>query len=50
MMMAHGFDAAIMDPLDRDIMAVLRTAEMLKGEDNFCMNYLKAVRAGDIKA
>ncbi len=50
MMMAHGFDAAIMDPLDRDIMAVLRTSEMLKGEDNFCMNYLKAVRAGDIKA
>lgn len=50
MMMAHGFDSAIMDPLDKDIMAVLRTAEMLKGEDNFCMNYLKAVRAGNIKA
>ncbi|MBI9090603.1 MAG: dihydropteroate synthase [Desulfobacterium sp.] len=50
MMMAHGFDAAIMDPLDKDIMAVLRTSEMLKGEDNFCMNYLKAVRAGNIKA
>lgn len=50
MMMAIGFDSAIMDPLDAELMAVLKTSEMLKGNDNFCMNYLKAVRAGDIKA
>ena len=50
MMMAKGFDSAIMDPLDKEIMAVLKTADMLKGADNFCMNYLKAVRAGDIVA
>lgn len=50
MMMAHGFNSAIMDPLDKEIMAVLKTGEMLKGHDNFCMNYLKAVRSGDIES
>jgi len=50
MMMAKGFDSAIMDPLDKDIMAVLKTGEMLTGSDDYCMNFLKAVRAGEIKA
>lgn len=50
MMMARGFDSAIMDPLDSELMAVLTTGIALKGEDNFCMNYLKGVRAGRIKA
>jgi len=48
MMMANGFDSAIMDPLDKDIMAALKTGEMLSGHDDYCMNFLKAVRAGDI--
>lgn len=50
MMMANGFDSAIMDPLDKDIMALTRTSDMLAGNDNYCMNYLKAVRAGKIVA
>ena len=50
MMMANGFDSAIMDPLDKDIMAALKTGEMLTGQDGFCMNFLKGVRAGAIKA
>jgi cobalamin-dependent methionine synthase I len=50
MMIANGFDSAIMDPLDRDIMAVLKTGEMLAGNDEYCMNFLKAFRSGDIKA
>lgn len=48
MMMAHGFDSAIMDPLDSDIMALMNTADMLAGNDNFCMNYIKGVRANKI--
>lgn len=48
MMIAHGFDSAIMDPLDKDIMAFMNTAELIKGNDNFCMKYIKAVRAGKI--
>lgn len=50
MMMASGFDSAIMDPLDKDIMALTRTSDMLAGNDRYCMNYLKAVRAGKIVA
>ena len=50
MMMANGFDSAIMDPLDNDIMAALKTGDMIAGHDNYCMNFLKAVRAGEIKA
>jgi cobalamin-dependent methionine synthase I len=48
MMMANGFDSAIMDPLDMDIMAALKTGEMLVGQDGYCMNFLKAVRSGEI--
>ena len=50
MMMAHGFDSAIMDPLDKDIMALMHTADMVAGHDKFCMQYIKAVRAGKIVA
>jgi cobalamin-dependent methionine synthase I len=46
MAMAAGMDAAIMDPLDLDIMALLKAGELLLGQDDFCMNYLMAFRAG----
>ncbi len=49
MMMANGFDSAIMDPLDKDIMAALKTGEMLAGHDDYCGNFLTGVRAGDIQ-
>jgi cobalamin-dependent methionine synthase I len=50
MMMASGLDAAVLDPLDRELIATLKTAEMLLGNDDFCKKYLKAVRAGEIDA
>jgi len=50
MMIANGFDSAIMDPLDKEIMAITKTADMLAGHDQFCMNYIKGVRAGAIVA
>jgi cobalamin-dependent methionine synthase I len=50
LMMASGLDAAILDPLDRELTAVVRTAEMLLGNDEYCTRYLKAVRAGAIQA
>ncbi len=49
MMMANGFDSAIMDPLDKDVMVALKTGEMLAGHDDYCMNFLKSVRAGEIE-
>lgn len=50
LMMEAGMDSAIIDPLDRKIMATIQTADMLLGYDNFCMNYLKGVRAGMIQS
>lgn len=50
LMMDAGMDSAIMDPLDKKIMATIRTADMLLGHDQFSMGYLKGVRAGDIES
>ena len=50
LMMAAGMDSAIIDPLDKKIMATIKTADMLLGNDSFCGNYLKGVRAGVIES
>jgi 5-methyltetrahydrofolate--homocysteine methyltransferase len=44
MAIARGLDAAVMNPLDKRLMASVITTEALMGRDNFCMNYLKAYR------
>jgi len=46
MAIAKGLDGAIINPLDSRMMATIIAAEALAGKDNFCMNYLKAFRAG----
>ena len=46
MAIAKGLDGAIINPLDQRMMATIIAAEALAGRDNFCMNYLKAFRAG----
>ena len=48
LMMDAGMDSAIIDPLDQKIMGAIRTADMLLGHDDFCMNFLKGVRSGQI--
>ncbi len=50
LMMAAGMDSVIIDPLDQRIMATIRTADMLLGHDDYCMNFLKGVRAGAIES
>ncbi len=50
LMMDAGMDSAIIDPLDKAIMATIKTADMLLGHDNFCGGYLKGVRSGAIKS
>ncbi|MCK4839968.1 MAG: methyltetrahydrofolate cobalamin methyltransferase, partial [Desulfobulbaceae bacterium] len=42
MAITKGLDSAVIDPLDRILMANILTAEALKGEDRFCRNYIKA--------
>lgn len=49
LLLAHGLDSAILDPLDQDLMATLTAGRALLGEDEFCMNYLQAFRAGKLK-
>jgi 5-methyltetrahydrofolate--homocysteine methyltransferase len=49
-MMNAGMDSAILDPLDVKIMATIQTADMLLGNDDFCLNYIKGVRAGVIES
>jgi 5-methyltetrahydrofolate--homocysteine methyltransferase len=44
-----GLDGAIVNPLDRKMMANITAAETLMGKDSFCMNYLKAFRAGKLE-
>ncbi len=44
--MQAGMDSAVMDPLDKKIMAHIIAVEALLGQDEFCMNYIQACRAG----
>jgi 5-methyltetrahydrofolate--homocysteine methyltransferase len=44
--MAAGMDGAIMDPLDKKIMAFLYAGEALLGIDDYCMNYISKFREG----
>ncbi|MBW2085985.1 MAG: dihydropteroate synthase [Deltaproteobacteria bacterium] len=50
LMMAAGLDSAIVDPLDQRLMTVLRSTEVLLGQDDYCRRYLKAFRAGELQA
>ena len=46
MCMTAGLDAAIIDPMDKQLMALIYSTEALLGHDDFCMTYLEASRAG----
>jgi cobalamin-dependent methionine synthase I len=48
MAIARGLDGAIVNPLDARMMGCIVTAEMLIGRDDYCVNYLKAFRAGKL--
>ncbi len=44
--LAEGLDCAILDPLDRQMMAALVAAELVLGQDHHCLDYTRAFRAG----
>jgi 5-methyltetrahydrofolate--homocysteine methyltransferase len=50
MAVCRGLDGAIVNPLDKKMMANIVAAEALAGKDNFCMAYLKAFRGGMFEA
>jgi 5-methyltetrahydrofolate--homocysteine methyltransferase len=45
MAIAKGLDGAIVNPMDKKMMANIIAAEALAGRDEYCMTYLKAYRA-----
>jgi 5-methyltetrahydrofolate corrinoid/iron sulfur protein methyltransferase len=49
MAITKGLDGAIMNPLDRKMRASIIAAEALAGRDSYCMNFLKAFRAGELE-
>lgn len=49
LLMAHGLDAAIVDPCDRQLMMNIRAAEALLARDEMCVNYLRAFREGKLE-
>ncbi|CAB1065875.1 Uncharacterized pterin binding enzyme [Olavius sp. associated proteobacterium Delta 1] len=48
MAITKGLDGAIVNPLDKKMMANITAAETLAGKDSFCMNFLQAFRAGKL--
>jgi len=46
---AVGLDAAIIDPTDRALYAMLKAATLVAGKDEFCMDYIASFRAGKIE-
>lgn len=48
MCMTKGMDSVILDPLDKKIMSLLTASKTLLGKDEYCMQYLKAQRAGKL--
>ena len=43
-----GLDAAILDPLDKHIMSSHKTSRALLGMDEYCSDYIKAFREGQL--
>ncbi len=41
-----GLDGALIDPLDKNMIAAIRTTEALLGKDNYCMNFIQGHRKG----
>jgi 5-methyltetrahydrofolate--homocysteine methyltransferase len=50
MAITKGLDGAIVNPLDKKMMANIIAAETLAGKDSYCVNYLQAFRAGKFES
>lgn len=48
MAIQSGLDAAILDPTDKEMLSAIKTSSMLLGLDDFCANYIKAFREGQL--
>jgi 5-methyltetrahydrofolate--homocysteine methyltransferase len=48
MVMHSGLDAAILDPLDKNIVSAIRASEALLAKDEYCGEYIRAFREGQL--
>ncbi len=48
-LLAAGLDAAIINPMNQDLINMLYATELVLGRDRYCRNYTKAFRAEKIK-
>ena len=46
--MHGGLDAAILDPTDVRLAAVMKTTAMLLGQDEYCAAYIEAFEKGQL--
>ena len=46
--MSVGLNAAILNPLDKRLMSMIKAVDVILGNDDYCMNYIKAFRAGEL--
>jgi 5-methyltetrahydrofolate--homocysteine methyltransferase len=44
--MGFGMDAFVLNPQDKEMIGAIKAAEVLIGNDPYCMNYLRAFKAG----
>ena len=49
MAIARGLDAAIINPLDKQMTRAVTAASAIAGTDDFCLNYITAFRAGKLE-
>jgi 5-methyltetrahydrofolate--homocysteine methyltransferase len=49
-LITSGMDTFIIDPLDREMMAMIAASKALTGQDEFCGDYLAAYRTGRLKS
>lgn len=49
MAMVYGLDAAILNPLDKRLMSLIKASDTILGNDEFCMNFIAAYRAGQLE-
>jgi 5-methyltetrahydrofolate--homocysteine methyltransferase len=46
---ARGLDAAILDPLDAQVVSAVLAGDALSGDDKYCKSYLRAFREGRLR-
>ena len=43
---ASGMDSAVLDPTNKDLLCTIFATEAMMGQDMYCMNYIRAFKAG----